>query len=290
MWVPRRRRTARAPAEDPRAPMSEERFWKHPDLPFAECRYSKDSDRHYVAHMHRTFSIGAIGRGEVVYRIGDETATLRPGSLVLINPETLHSCNPTGSGDRTYYVLYLDAPWCARLTGERPEGGSFRPVARSHLKDEVVYRRYLQAMETLMGEGDIAEKERVLVDIVTAILSRVREGEEAEARAAVSARIERLKRRLNAEASIDVSMTELAGEFKANPFTLLRQFKAATGMTPHRYLLNCRIERARALLRRGEDLSSVAVDCGFFDQSHFHRYFKAMTAVTPKEYRVNFLQ
>lgn len=270
--------------------MSEERFWKHPDLPFAECRYSKDSDRHYVAHMHRTFSIGAIGRGEVAYRIGDETSTLRPGALVLINPETLHSCNPTDAGDRTYYVLYLDARWCARLEGERAMGASLRPVVRSYLEDEDLYRRYVDAMEALMGEGDVAEKERLLVDVVKAILSRAREGEKPEARAAMPVRMERLKRRLSATERTDVSMRELAVEFKMNPFTLLRQFKAATGMTPHRYLLNCRIERARGLLRSGEDLSSVAMDCGFFDQSHFHRYFKSMTAVTPKEYRVNFLQ
>ena len=47
---------------------------------------------------------------------------------------------------------------------------------------------------------------------------------------------------------------------------------------------------SRALLRQGRDIADVALACGFFDQSHFHRYFKAMTTVTPQEYRINFLQ
>ncbi len=56
------------------------------------------------------------------------------------------------------------------------------------------------------------------------------------------------------------------------------------------FRLNCRIELAKKLLQKGFGLSQVALECGFFDQSHFHRHFKAITTVTPKEYQVNFIQ
>ncbi len=85
-------------------------------------------------------------------------------------------------------------------------------------------------------------------------------------------------------------MREMALQLDANPYTLLRQFRAATGITPHAYWLNCRIELAKMLLQKGMDVSQVALECGFYDQSHFHRHFKAITAVTPKEYQVNFIQ
>jgi hypothetical protein len=48
--------------------MSDEHFSKHPALPFAECRYSKNSGRHYKSHMDKTFSVGAIDQGEVIYQ------------------------------------------------------------------------------------------------------------------------------------------------------------------------------------------------------------------------------
>ena len=56
-----------------------------------ECRYSTNSGRYYKPHMHKAFCIGAIDRGEVIYQVDGELVKLQPGSLALINPETLHS-------------------------------------------------------------------------------------------------------------------------------------------------------------------------------------------------------
>lgn len=43
-------------------------------LPFAECRYSQNSGHHYTSHIHKTFSIGAIDEGEVIYKVGEKKA------------------------------------------------------------------------------------------------------------------------------------------------------------------------------------------------------------------------
>ena len=69
-------------------------FLKHPKLPFVECRHSTDSGRHYKPHMHKAFCVGAIDQGEVIYQVDGKLVKLHPGSLALVNPETLHSCNP----------------------------------------------------------------------------------------------------------------------------------------------------------------------------------------------------
>ncbi len=138
-----------------------------------------------------------------------------------------------------------------------------------------------------MGEGDLLEKEQVLVELVENFLQAC---EPTAVESEPSLHIEKLKRHLSTNLDIDTSMNQIALKLQANPYTLLRQFKAATGLTPHAYRLNCRIELAKKLLQKGVDLSQVALECGFFDQSHFHRHFKAITTVTPKEYQVNFIQ
>ena len=65
----------------------------------------------------------------------------------------------------------------------------------------------------------------------------------------------------------------------------MRAFKAAYGLTPHAYLLNLRVDRARARLRRGQSLAEVALDCGFCDQSHLPRAFSRLVGLTPAAYQ-----
>jgi len=268
--------------------MSEEVFFKHPELPFVECRYSTNSERHYKPHIHKTLSIGAIVQGEVRYQVGEKVAKLKPGSLALINPEILHSCNPSRPEKRSYYVLYLDADWCLKLQQSLWQVKTLMPFNRILLEDKSLYRQYIQSMDLLMGQLELLEKERILIELVENIFLQACSALTEKSTPNLS--IERLKQQLSHNLDKDISLGQLALAFNVNSYTLLRQFKAALGITPHAYRTNCRIEYAKALLQKGLDLSQVASECGFFDQSHFHRHFKAITAVTPKEYQVNFIQ
>jgi AraC family transcriptional regulator len=91
------------------------------------------------------------------------------------------------------------------------------------------------------------------------------------------------------EGRLDVgpSLEQLAAVARLSPYHFARQFKAATGLPPHQYVITRRVERAKLLLQARTDLSlaEVAAQAGFSDQSQFSRHFKRLVGVTPGQFR-----
>jgi AraC-like DNA-binding protein len=82
-----------------------------------------------------------------------------------------------------------------------------------------------------------------------------------------------------------VTLEDLAELVRLSPSHFCRMFKAATGVTPHRWLNNLRIDRAKALLLAGEPLAQVALATGFNDQPHLTRVFGQTEGVSPGAWR-----
>lgn len=81
-------------------------------------------------------------------------------------------------------------------------------------------------------------------------------------------------------------LSELARTCGLSGRHFLRLFKASTGAPPHRWLLRQRIERAKSLLESTSDpVSDVALACGFADQSHLTRVFRALVGASPAAWR-----
>jgi AraC family transcriptional regulator len=86
----------------------------------------------------------------------------------------------------------------------------------------------------------------------------------------------------------DVRLADIAGAAHLSPYHLTRVFKKATGVSPHRYLVQVRVNSARSLLTAGagdRSLAEIASAVGFADQSHLTRHFKRMLGMTPKQLR-----
>lgn len=82
-----------------------------------------------------------------------------------------------------------------------------------------------------------------------------------------------------------LNLAELAQRFSLDKFQLIRHFKRQVGVTPNNYLTLLRIEQAKRLLAQGQPLVEVALETGFYDQSHFARCFRIQTGITPRSYQ-----
>jgi AraC family transcriptional regulator len=82
-----------------------------------------------------------------------------------------------------------------------------------------------------------------------------------------------------------VTLSDLANVAGVSRFHFARLFRMSTGYSPMAFLLRKRIERAKALLDRGNmPICEIAAMLGFSDQSHFSRTFRKLEGVTPKQF------
>jgi AraC-like DNA-binding protein len=86
-----------------------------------------------------------------------------------------------------------------------------------------------------------------------------------------------------------ITIGDLAARAHLSVSQLQREFQRLFGMSPTDYLLRVRLLMARqALEQSAAPAGQVALDCGFYDQSHFNRAFRAATGLRPLEYRRRF--
>ncbi|MGL5833307.1 MAG: helix-turn-helix domain-containing protein [Waterburya sp.] len=91
------------------------------------------------------------------------------------------------------------------------------------------------------------------------------------------------------QAHIDKRLTldAIARQLNISQYHFCDLFKQSMGITPYKYILQQRIERAKQLLKKDQEqaIAEIALECGFANQTHFHKHFRKYTGMTPKAYR-----
>ena len=92
---------------------------------------------------------------------------------------------------------------------------------------------------------------------------------------------------MNVHLSENISLATIADELGISQYYFCRLFKQSTGMTPHAYLIQQRVERSKQLLRLKEySMLDIAIECGFANPSHFAKWFRRYTGISPKQFRM----
>jgi AraC family transcriptional regulator len=99
-------------------------------------------------------------------------------------------------------------------------------------------------------------------------------------------RLRRVTQYIQRNLQRELRLAELSAVVHMSPYHFARLFKRRTGVAPHRFVVQRRIEEARALLAaRMLPIATVARAVGFRTSSHFTTTFRRMTGITPSGYR-----
>ena len=190
---------------------------------------------------------------------------------MVIPPGVAHACNPVVESGWNYTLALLDPEACPEvktLFGDAP----YRILpSTSRVRDS--FRSLVQGGNESAGE-------------ILGALSEAGMGQAGACRIHTRSRaLHRVMAHLRSQLAAPLSLAELCAVAGLSKYHLVRSFKAAYGLTPHAYLLNLRVNEAKACLRLGQELASVALDAGFCDQSHFTRVFTRCVGLTPAAYQ-----
>jgi len=215
-----------------------------------------------------------------------------PGELICVNPGEVHDGSPIGGRSRSWRLLYLDPRIVAETLEDVSDGASrsFMFVSPVFADSEVrrlfdaAFARIARASATdgIGPAGAEMELDTALLKLI-ACTRRHSTARVPSSQHPVPA-IVRARARIDADPTAPLTLKELAREAGLSRFQLIRGFAQEIGLTPHAYVLQRRMALARQLILRGRDLTEVALATGFYDQSHFTRYFVRQFGVTPHRY------
>ncbi|MFC0225977.1 AraC family transcriptional regulator [Serratia aquatilis] len=234
----------------------------------------------YPKHFHTQFGIGLITHGAQKSLSGRGLVEARPGDIITVNPGEVHDGRPLGEGTRSWRMLYLDPALVEAATSELAAGKSScsefsSPVLTDHLAADG-FRTLFNSMIQRQYGGQLQQEQSLL--LLLARLFHQREPTE------LSPTIRVARERLDDDPANPVSLAELAQLCGIGRYQLIRSFQRATGITPHAYLVQRRIQLARQLIANGTPLAESAAAAGFADQSHMTRQFTRALGVSPGLY------
>ncbi|EHK75539.1 AraC family transcriptional regulator [Sinorhizobium meliloti CCNWSX0020] len=262
------------------------RFWRDPRFKGMECLSATFITHEFAPHAHDTFSIGAIEAGSQISTIKGERSQTGPGDLYLINPDEIHDGHPGHEGYR-YRMIYPSTDLLVEIL-EDVTGRSFRGTpsfSRLLLTDRELALGFQRAHRALEGKVGTLEADESMFGFLARLFERHGNAIIVPLQTRESSAVHWARDYLVENYTHDIGLEELAKLAGLSRAHLIRAFRKEFHITPHAFLTDKRVREAKALLRRGWSAADTAYHCGFADQAHFSRHFKARTGVTPGAYR-----
>ena len=249
-----------------------------------------------VMHWHEDIQLIYVLRGELSVKTLDGEVLIRAGEGIFINKYVVHFISYEGSCH--YYNFLFPDYFLGFYTGgpahkavEYLSGRAGLPVY--HLNGALPWHG--AALNCLRRLADLETEEKtefyayeVLVNISAFWLQLCKNLvlPPLKQEKLYYKRMRKFLDYIEAHCAEDIKLEDIAACANVSKSECLRCFKKSMQMTPYQYLIELRLAKAAALLRQTDDaVGDIALNVGFQQSSHFGKFFKAKTGLTPLAYR-----
>ena len=233
-------------------------------------------NQHVPVHTHADSHFLLIVAGDYVTSAREGKTRCRPGSLIFNPPGTTHRDRFRSETGRFFTLSLQPERYRLLSDGAAPgeavcfgEGGESWLAAR-------MYRefRHRDSLSPIVLQG-------IALELLGTAARSERFGS-GTGPAWIALAIEMIRERC----VFQLRVSDIAAEVGVHPYHLCRSFRRFLGVTPGEFIRSCRLERAMTLVRDSKlSLSTVALECGYADQSQFTRSFRRTTGTTPGQMR-----
>lgn len=238
------------------------------------------SDRTFPRHTHDEFGLGYLVDGGQESWSGRGLVEAEAGDIITVNPGELHDGIGRKGAARHWRMLFL--------TPQAVEAFTDHPASSVELQKPVVrdpQRLALVAQAISAVSCDEPDPDRIEELLLLAIRSIADTSQPVMEGQARSKEVTAVLEKIEADFALRLTLSDYAATTGLSRYQILRQFAKEVGATPHAYLTQHRVKKARGYLREGLPLAEAAVASGFSDQSHMTRAFVRQLGISPGRYR-----
>jgi AraC family transcriptional regulator len=252
-------------------------------LTIADYRCRQGACERPFVELHGVASVSYVRAGTFGYQSRGRSFELVAGCVLVGKAGDEFVCTHDHRGGGDECLSFQLAPELVEGLGDH--AASWRLGALPPLPEMMVLGELCQAC--VDGESDIGLDEAALAFVTRFIqLSAGRERPVLDERPVLRRRVVETALWIDDHSSDDIDLASAAARAGLSSYHFLRLFSRVLGVTPHQYLVRCRLRRAARLLGSGApSVTRVALDVGFGDISNFVRTFGRAAGVSPRRFR-----